>query len=184
MNGAPAYPGLSALSGTLATAALCRMVERAVLERPAKPDFLFTSGRPNRYNPRGIDALYAAEDQATAGAEAERYRNGRTTQTIVYWMVPNARVLDLSDPANLVALGLSDSDLFANWRFATTPTRTQLLGQAVAAQSRLAGIRFPSDAARARGFVGHNLVFFRTAMVGPSSLVIRDDTGREVQKWP
>lgn len=184
MSRASEYPALDTLKGTLVTTPLCRMVERAVLERPARPDFLFTSGRPGRYNPRAVEAIYAAEDQATAGAEAERYRKGRTTQTIVYWLIPNAHVLDLGDPANLTALGLTDADLFASWMFAAAPTRTQLLGQALASQSRFAGIRFPSDAAKARGFTGYNMVFLKAAVVAPSLIIIRDDTGHEIQKWP
>lgn len=184
MSDSPAFPNLTALAGTRVTSAYCRIVERAALERPTKPDFLFTSGNPGRYNPRGIYALYAAEDQSTAGAEAERYRGGRTTQSVVYWAKPSAVVLDLSSAANLAALGLTGADLFANWRFAPTPTPCQLLGQAIAAQTRLAGIRFPSDAAKARGFTGYNVVFFKAAVVSPSSLIVSDDVGTEVQRWP
>lgn len=33
------------------------------------PDFLFTSGRPNRYNPAGVECVYFAEDERTASAE-------------------------------------------------------------------------------------------------------------------
>jgi RES domain-containing protein len=184
MSGSAAFPGLSAIKGVPVSTALCRMVERSVLERPPKSDFLFTSGRPGRYNSRGIQALYAAEDLATAGAESERYRKGRTTQTIVYWATPNAVVVDLGDAGTIAALGLVDLDLFAPWMFAATPTRAQLLGEAVAAQTRLGGIRFPSDAARTRGFVGYNFVFYKAAVAAPSSVVIHDDSGHEIQRWP
>src|SRR5687768_15019644 len=105
------------------------MVERVVLEKTPAPDFLFTSGRPGRYNLRGIQPLYAAEDQATAGSESERYRSGRTTQTIVYCARPDALVVDLGNAATVTALGLVEADLFAPWTFAITPTLGQLLGE-------------------------------------------------------
>lgn len=184
MSAGPAYPALATVAGIPAPGELCRVVERVVLERTPKSDFLFTSGRPGRYNPRGIEALYASEDQATAGAEAERYRAGRVTQNVVYWVRPNALVLDLGNPTTVAALGLVEADLFSDWKFAPAPTRSQLLGEEVAQQSRLAGIRFPSDAAKARGFLGYNIVFFKKSVVTPSAITVHDDTGREVQRWP
>ena len=148
------YPAISCLPGRPVSEALCRVVERAALERSLTPDFLSTSGRPGRYNTRGIQAVYASENQAIAGAEADRYRNGRVTQNIVYWVHPSALVLDLGDSDNLKALGLTTTDLHTHWRFATTPTKTQLLGSEIATQTRLAGIRFPSDAAKEWGSCG------------------------------
>ena len=55
-----------------------RMVDRCYVDDASKADYLFTSGRPGRYNPRGVEALYASEDLLTAGAEADRYRKGET----------------------------------------------------------------------------------------------------------
>lgn len=178
------YPAISDIPGRPVSEALCRVVERAVLERSPAPDFLFTSGRPGRYNTPGIQAVYASESQAIAGAEAERYRNGRVTQNIVYWLHPSALVLDLGDSNNLNDLGLTDADLYTPWRFATTPTKTQLLGREIAAQTRLAGIRFPSDAAKALGFAGYNVVFLKDAFVSPASLIVRDIDGKVIQQWP
>ena len=178
------FPAIPGLPGRPISEALCRFVERAVLERSSSPDFLFTSGRPGRYNTKGIQAVYASESQAIAGAEAERYRNGRVTQNIVYWLHPSALVLDLGDSNSLNALGLSASDLYTPWRFATTHTKTQLLGKEIAAQTRLAGIRFPSDAANALGFAGYNVVFFKDAFVSPASLIVRDSDGKMIQQWP
>jgi len=179
------YPAISRLPGRPVSAELCRFVERAVLERLLTPDFLFTSGRPGRYNTRGIQAVYASEDQPTAGAEAERYRNGRVTQNLVYWVHPTALVFDILEiAANLNALGLTTADLYTPWMFAKIPTKTQLLGSDIAAQTRLAGIRFPSNAARDRGFAGYNLVFFKDALVSPRSLIVRDGGGNIIQQWP
>ena len=53
--------------------ALSRIVERRVLESRRPPDFLFTSGRPGRYNPAGVEGVYFSADGATAGAEFDRY---------------------------------------------------------------------------------------------------------------
>ena len=52
------------LRGTLA-----RMVPLGDLVKNSPPDFLVTSGRPNRYNPAGIECVYFSEDDATARGE-------------------------------------------------------------------------------------------------------------------
>lgn len=164
---------------------LPRLVERRRLEARNPPDFRFTSGRPNRYNPAGIEGVYFAADAATAGAEFDRAWEGRPTQWILYFCrVSTALVLDLTDTACREKLGLSEEELFADWRFSQTPTTTQELGACVASQTHFAGIRYPSDAARERGFTGANLVFFRAATVAPARLEIFDDTGCLLQTWP
>lgn len=178
------FPALSTLDGRRLDQPHCRVVERAVLESRTPAQFLYTSGRPGRYNPRGLEALYCSEDLPTAAAEMERYRGGKTSQLITYWIHLQALILDLGDAAVVSALRLRADDLHAPWRFAATPTKTQLLGEAVAARSRFAGIRFPADAASARGFVGHNVVFFRKAVVPPASVIVLDDSGREVDRCP
>ena len=162
------------------------MVEKAILEKYAVPKFLYTSGRPGRYNLRDIQCLYCSADIPTAGAEYERYRGGRTTQSVTYWIHANLLVLDLEDRAVLSALGLSEADLFVSWRALSSPgpTLTQQLGAAVATQDRLQGIRFPSDAAKERGFPGFNLVLFRKSVVPPGSVVIKDDSGVMLDSWP
>jgi hypothetical protein len=49
---------LSEIPGTPLTDVLGRrLVKRELLESGDPPDFLFTSGRPARFNPRGIIAL-------------------------------------------------------------------------------------------------------------------------------
>lgn len=178
------FPALATLNGKTLDKPHCRVVERVVLESKTPSEFLYTSGRPGRYNPRGVNALYCSQDLPTAGAEVERYRNGKTRQLITYWIHPRALVLDLEEPAILNALGLTTADLFAPWRFAPSLTKAQLLGEAVEAIANFAGIRFPSDAARERGFTGYNVVFFKRAVVSPASVVVLDDTGHEVGRWP
>jgi len=174
---------VAAWDGILARPEYCRMVERRHVAHQATANYLFTSGKPNRYNPRGIEALYCSEDQATAGAEADRYRNGATKQGVIFWIHPRAFVLDLGNPVTVDALELQN-ELYAPWRFALSPTKTQILGGAIAGQTRLGGIRFPSDAAREKGFVGYNLVLFKRSIAAPHWVMIKDDTGGELQRWP
>jgi RES domain-containing protein len=162
------------------------MVEKAILEKYAPPQFLYTSGRPGRYNLRDTHCLYCSADMPTAGAEYDRYRGCRTTQSLTYWIHANVLVLDLEDRAVLAVLGLTERDLFAPWRALSSPgpSLTQKLGTAVATQDRLHGIRFPSDAAQERGFAGYNVVLFRKSVVAPAAVVIKDDSGVTLDTWP
>ena len=48
-----------------------RATELKALNVHSPPDFLFTSGKPNRFNIGGVDCLYMAEDESTA---LEEYR--------------------------------------------------------------------------------------------------------------
>jgi hypothetical protein len=81
-------------------------------------------------------------------------------------------------------LQLTEADLRAPWEFEPAPTKLQRFGDAVARQQRFGAVRFPSDAARTRGFKGFNIVLFPSAIVAPMSVVIRDDPGVEIQRWP
>jgi hypothetical protein len=53
-------------------ATLARIVPLGDLVKNSPPDFLFTSGKPNRFNPAGIECVYFSEDEATAGLEYAR----------------------------------------------------------------------------------------------------------------
>ena len=74
-NWASILPGLPVLE--IRDMQLRRIVARHVLESRKPPQFLYTSGRPGRYNPRDALCLYVSEDAATAGAEFDRYWDGR-----------------------------------------------------------------------------------------------------------
>jgi len=165
---------------------LRRLVPKTDLERAAPPNYLFASGHAKRYNPFGVAALYVAEDAATAGAEWDRIaaKLGIHLPQVLYTVEASVSVLDLGDPAVLAALQLTPAIMAEPWEFVAGPTATQRLGQAVADQRRFGGIRFPSDATRTRGFAGFNLVLFREAIVSPLFVAIRDDQGKEVQRWP
>ena len=165
---------------------LRRFVSRDALASRTPPDYLYTTGYAYRVNTALSRALYGAEDAATAGAEWERHakRSPRLLAQVLYLMEVNLPVVDLGDAAVLAALQLAEADLQAPWEFMPTPTKLQLFGDAVASQNRFGAVRFPSDAARERGFKGFNFVMFPSAIVAPMSVVIRDDVGTEIQRWP
>ena len=67
----------------------------AMTEAPAV-DFLFTSGKANRFNTRGVWCVYFAEDDATAEAEYGRHYTGQQQPYVTYFAeVKLRRVLDL-----------------------------------------------------------------------------------------
>jgi hypothetical protein len=93
-------------------------------------------------------------------------------------------VLDLCSAGTLNALGLTSRDLQANWVPAKRATAAQLLGEAVSQWARLPAIRFPSDAAREKGFAGANVVIFYDTMLSPDYVHILGPTKKPLQKWP
>src|SRR5439155_12154049 len=134
------------LDGTLA-----RMVPLGDFLKNLPPDFLFTSGKPNRYNPAGIECVYFSEDEPTARIEYERQwanlRAGKQPVVTYFAQVRLRRVLDLSAGKTVETLGLTSGDLHKPWRDADKPTVTQLLGEAVSEHSSISAIRYSSDAA-------------------------------------
>ena len=76
---------LAAIRSALATVPVRRLkatLVRCVALRPlievGSPDFLFTSGRANRYNPVGVACVYFSEDERTARAEYDRRATHRS----------------------------------------------------------------------------------------------------------
>jgi hypothetical protein len=92
--------------------------------------------------------------------------------------------VDLTNQKTRAALGLTLRELSIVWPRARKLTRTQLLGLAVSQQRAIAAIRFPSDAARAIGFDGFNLVVFRDCVQAPDFVRILGPTKKALQKWP
>jgi RES domain-containing protein len=162
------------------------MVSRCYLEKIKPADYLYTSGYSNRYNPDKIRALYVSGDATTAGEEWERRSRQMQNQLqqVLYSVEASVVTLDLGDATILAALNLTQADLTAPWQFVPRPSTTQRLGEAVSKQQRFSAIRYPSDAARVRGFNGFNMVIFPTAIVVPQSVIIYDDRGIEIQRWP
>src|ERR1041385_3613610 len=94
---------------------LARIVPLGELVKNAPPDFLFTSGKPNRYNPAGVECVYFSEDEATAHLEYARQwghlRAGKQPMVTFFADVRLSRVLDLTSSKTLDALKFKAADL-------------------------------------------------------------------------
>jgi len=158
------------------------------LDLGPSPDWLFTSGKPNRYNPAGVDCVYFGGTKEVAEIEYKNYWKGLAASdqpvTTYYAEVALRRVLDLTDDVTLKLLGLNTKDLVTNWRRSRKPTVTQLLGQAVKETGIFTAIRYPSKAAAVHGVVGINFVIFRACVRAPDSVRIIGPTNKPLQKWP
>jgi RES domain-containing protein len=165
---------------------LVRCVGLVPLTAHGTPDYLFASARPNRFNPAGVACVYFSHDEKTARAEYGR-RLGRAGLQPIGMFFAEARlakVLDLANPKTGLALGLTARDLRVAWPLARSPTHTQLLGLALAQQTGLSAIRFASDAARAAGFTGFNIVIFRDCVRSPDYVKILGPTKKPLDQWP
>jgi len=165
---------------------LVRCVELSSLIEDGKPDFLFSSCKRDRYNLDGVECIYFAEDEETARAEhrCQDHPDQSFRPICMFFTDASLNVLDLTKASVRKPLALSDKDLRAPWERARQATRTQLLGTAVSQQRRFAAIRYPSDAARAHGFRGHNVVIFRTAVRRPGFIRVLGERKRSLQRWP
>ncbi len=83
-------------------------------------------------------------------------------------------MLDLTDAEVRAALRLTDKDLFAPWETAKRATATQRLGELVLRGGRYNAIRFPSNAMRAVGKAGVNLVIAEMAALDPAKVKVAD----------
>jgi len=150
------------------------------------PAYLFTSRRPGRCNPRGVECVYFAETEEVADVE---YR-GRWKGTDEFHKpkltfvarIRLAHVLDLADQEVRERLVIGDAELFGVWR--GRRTKLQDLGLAVSKQTRLAAIRFPSAAMRREGRTGWNVVVFKASVRAPDSLEILGESGNAIEIWP
>ena len=167
---------------------LTRWVADGLLHENVPPDFLYASGRPNRFNVAGAGCLYVSGEEETAKAEYEANLPADDHQQPVtmFWIHAKlAKVIDLTEPGTLAHLGLTANDLQQPWRFVSRPTATQILGSAVAANtSGIAAIRYPSEAMRLTGRTGTNFAIFRDRVVAPDSLTIKGPGNTILQRWP
>jgi RES domain-containing protein len=165
---------------------LVRCVELDSLIASGKPDFLFTSGKADRYNVKDIDCLYFAEDEETARAEHRCQDTPAQMHRPVCMFFANVslNVVDLTDKAVRKSMGFTEKDLAAAWERARNPTRSQLLGTAVNKLATFAAIRYPSDAARAHGFAGNNMVVFRGCVRRSCFVRVLGPGRRTLQCWP
>jgi RES domain-containing protein len=154
----------------------------------SSPTYLFTSGRPNRCNPRGVDCLYFSETERIASIEYRRPFRGTSAanepRLTFVADVDLRRIVDLQKPAVLKALGLSSADLFEPWRGVASPTRLQQLGLAIGTQDLISAIRYPSDACRQLGVKGWNVALFPDAIVAPNRLSILGRSGASLEELP
>ena len=172
---------------TSINAQLSRLVPFHQLTAITPPDWLYTSGKPQRYNPSGIECVYFGESLEVARAEYESALAAFTQNqpvTIFYAKAALKRVLDLTEAKTRKALGLELENLFQNWRRAKVPTTTQLLGQAVSETKLLSAIKYPSKILADRGQDGANYVIFRDCVRAPDSVIIHGPTGKPLQSWP
>jgi RES domain-containing protein len=168
---------------------LVRKLPDLDLHASGSPDFLRTSGKPNRYNSVGSHCIYFSEDEPTATHE---YESGLGSlldknQPVCTFsaMIDLQRVIDLANSEVLKHLGLTLLDLNVVWRGARTPTVTQALGDAVAINTHgISAIRYPSDAARRAGKTGFNVVIFRDCVKPPDYVRILGPDGATLQEWP
>lgn len=161
-----------------------RVVADAALHHTKQPDFLYTSGKPNRYNMAGVECVYFSADESTARAELSRALTipGNTFQPLTtFWAkVSLGTVLDLTNPKIRAYVGLTRNDLNQDWRGAAKPVKTQLLGDAITGEGTISAIRYPSNA-QPESF---NVVIFRKALIAPDTLKILGPNNRILQEWP
>jgi len=152
------------------------------------PNWLFASGKPNRYNPSGLKCVYFAESAVVAQIEYEQQWKGlpgaNQPVTIFHAEVSLKEVLDLADLNTLKILGLTEKDLFEDWRTSGVPTRTQILGQAVCETKWFSAIRYPSMAAKAIGKSGDNIVIFEDCLDKKDFVRILGPDDGILAKWP
>jgi RES domain-containing protein len=171
-------------------ATLGRMVPFQNLVKYNPPNWLFTTGKANRYNPSGVNCVYFSETEVVAKYEYDDYwkNTPAANQPVVtyYAEIELRRVIDLENPAVLKALKLDPADLFEPWRMAATPISTQFLGQAVNNYLRISAIRYPSKAAADQGHTGYNMVIFQNnVLFSPDYVrILGPDKGNPLQSWP
>lgn len=167
---------------------LARIVAFDSLTSRDPPNWLFTSGKRNRFNPKEVQCVYFSCSEDVARWESFRGLVGlpcRRQPTVTFWArVRLGKVLDLTDPAIAKALALTQDDLERPWHTVGRPTKTQALGKTVAEKSTIVAIRYPSVAAKAAGKVGANVVIFRNRVAEPDRVEILGSDRKPLQVWP
>jgi len=172
-------PALAGLAGRPLTVTAFRAVPLrsfvAYVQREGRPNLRFMSGTRNRFNLAGTPCLYVAEDDETARVELRHgFENLTLDEAIFHVKCELTRVLDLTDNYVRAALRLSDKDLFAPWETTRRSTAAQRLGELVLRGGRFDAIRFPSNAMRAVGKAGINLVIAEMAALDPAKVTVAD----------
>jgi RES domain-containing protein len=165
---------------------LVRCVELVPLIENGKPDFLFTSGKRDRYNLDGVKCIYFAEDEETARAEhrCQDHPAPSLQPVCMYFAEVSLTIVDLTQKRVCENLGFNKRDFHVPWERVRRPTKSQLLGTALSKQQKFAAVRYPSDAARAHRFRGHNLVIFRDCVRRPNFVRVLGPGKKPLEKWP
>ena len=147
----------------------------AYVQREGRPNLRFMSGTRNRFNLVGTPCLYVAKEDETARVELRHGFDGLILDEAIFHVKCElTRVLDLIDDDVRAALRLTDRDLFAPWETAKRSTATQRLGELVLRDGRFEAIRFPSNAMRAAGKTGVNLVIAEAPALDPAKVTVAD----------
>lgn len=153
-----------------------RCVSKLAFDSGTPPSYLYCSENRNRLNPAGVASLYFADTHATVQVEFEAQwtGTGRALEPVVFFHahVRLAAVLDLLDGATRELFGVTDDDLFGAWLVQPAPTRLERLAHAIARQSRVSAVRYPSAACRRAGRDGWNLAVYRSTLRSPDRLEI------------
>lgn len=154
---------------------LVRCVPQLDFDDSDAPSYLYTSGRPNRCNPAGVDCLYFSETEATAQAEYRQAWRGTEAEhqpKLTFTATVRLRkIVDLGDDQVRDLLGLSRDELLGTWRL-RQPTRLQELGRAISEQAAITAIRFPSAAAARHGLGGWNVAIYPASLETPDRVEI------------
>jgi RES domain-containing protein len=179
---------LASASSIAVKAKLYRRVEFLALAAYSPPNWLYTSGKPQRYNPAGVHCVYFSADPDVTREEFEEIWKGLKAAdqpaTDFCAQVDLKRVLDMTSETNLKLLKVDKKDLFRNWRRARHLTPTQLLGLAVSETGYFSAICYPSKAAADRGHAGVNFVIFKNCVQAPDSVRILGPKSKPLQQWP
>lgn len=162
---------------------LTRVIPFLSYQGSADPSFLYTSGRPNRCNPAGVNCIYLSEDRDTAQAEFDVHNEDPTAPSLTYHgRLKAAVIVDLALPAQRKKFRIPARDFIDNFRFRELDL--QRLGRAMAAQNRAVAIRYPSRAMQEQGKIGNNFAIFPDAITPPDALVIYGGNGKVLERWP
>ncbi len=125
-----------------------------------------------------------SEDRDTAHAEYASYYTDPEPELTFYGDFVTYALLDFEDDNVRRHFGVNDDDFFKGYRLAGSLTPLQLLGAAIAAQTMIAAIRFPSNARRRKGEQGFNFAVFPDSIKAPDWLAILGKAGAFLEQWP
>ena len=133
-----------------------------------------------RFNPRGVPSLYVALDPKIAWMEAQQGMPFKAQPlTLVSYRVDCERVVDLTEPAVLAAMGILDETLACPWEDLAAQglmPPTWELAEVLIAEGN-DGILVPSFAPGTL-LADHNLVLWRWSDTAPCCVTVIDDFGR------